>query len=60
MTTKQAVIEIIQRLPDDATLADIMAALYFRQKVDAGLRQLDAGEGLEHDEAKRRLSKRLS
>ncbi|HUY89555.1 MAG TPA: hypothetical protein VMV10_12545 [Pirellulales bacterium] len=60
MTTKQAVIEIIQRLPDDATLADIMAELYFRQKVDVGLRQLDAGEGLEHDEAKRRLSKWLS
>lgn len=60
MTTKQAVIEIIQRLPDDATLADIMAELYFWQKVDAGLRQLDAGEGVEHDEAKRRLSKWLS
>jgi hypothetical protein len=29
MTAKQAVIEIIQRLPDDATLADIMAELYF-------------------------------
>lgn len=60
MTTRQAVIEIIQRVPDDATLADIMAELYFRQKVDAGLRQLDAGEGVEHDEAKRRLNKWLS
>jgi NADH:ubiquinone oxidoreductase subunit E len=29
------------------------------QKVDAGLRQLDAGEGVEHEEAKRRLGKWL-
>jgi hypothetical protein len=60
MTTKQAVIEIIQRLPEKATIVDIMAELYFRQKVDAGLRQLDAGERLEDSEAKRRLGKWLS
>jgi hypothetical protein len=54
-TTKDAVIEMIRRLPDEATTADIMAELYFRQKVDQGLRQLDDGQGVEHDEAKRRL-----
>ena len=32
-----------------------MPELDFRQKVDQGLRQLDAGEGVDHDEAKRRL-----
>jgi len=60
MTTKDAVIEMIRGLPDDATVADIMAELYFRQKVDNGLRQLDAGEGLDHDEARRRLAPWLS
>lgn len=60
MTTKQTVIEIIQGLPEEATVDDIMAELFFRRKVDAGLRQLDAGEGLDHDEAKKRLSKWLS
>ena len=60
MTTKQAVIEIIQRLPEEATVDDIMAELFFRRKVDAGLRQVDAGEGLDHDEAKKRLNKWLS
>jgi predicted transcriptional regulator len=59
-TTKQAVIEMIERLPDDASVEDIMAELYFRQKVDAGLRQLDAGEGVDHEEAKRRLGKWIS
>lgn len=55
-STKEMVIEMIQRLPDDVTVSDIMAELYFRQKVDEGLRQLDAGEGIPHEEAKQRLA----
>ncbi len=57
---KEAVIEMISRLPDDASLEDIMAELYLRRKVDEGLRQLDAGEGVDHEEAKRRLSRWLN
>ena len=38
-TTKEAVIEMIQRMPGDASVADIMAELYLRKKVDEGLRQ---------------------
>ncbi len=59
-TIKQSVIEMIERLPDDSSVEDIMAELYFRQKVDEGLRQLDAGEGVEHEEARQRLAKWLS
>lgn len=58
--TKRAVIEMIERFPNDASGEDIMAELYFRQKVDEGLRQLDAGEGVDHEEAKRRLGKLLA
>jgi len=58
-TTKEVVIEMIQRLPDDVTLTDIMAELYFRQKVDEGLRQLDSGEGISHEDAKKRLARWL-
>lgn len=60
MTTKEAVIEMIRGLPDDATVADIMAELYFRQKVDEGLRQLDSGEGIAHEDAQKRLASWLS
>jgi hypothetical protein len=60
VTTKDAVIEMIRSLPDDATVADIMAELYFRQKVDEGLRQVDSGEGIEHGDAKDRLAPWLS
>jgi predicted transcriptional regulator len=58
-TTKQAVVEMIERMPDDTSVEDIMAELYFRQKVDEGLGQLDAGEGIDHEEAKQRLGKWL-
>ena len=53
--TKQAVIKMIERLPDDASVEDIIAELCFRQKVDEGLGQLDVGEGIDHEQAKRRL-----
>ena len=58
-TTKEAVIEMIQRMPDDASVADIMAELYLRKKVDEGLRQLDAGESAEHEDVVRRMQRWL-
>jgi predicted transcriptional regulator len=53
------IIEMIDRLPDTASIEDIIEAIRFRQKVDEGLRQLDAGEGIEHEEARRKLGKWL-
>ena len=58
-TTKEAVIEMIQRMPDDASVVDIMAELYLRKKVDEGLRQLDAGESVEHEDVVRRMQRWL-
>ena len=40
---KEAVIRLIQSLPDDCTLEDIQYHLYVREKVEAGLR--DVAEG---------------
>lgn len=44
MTTKQAVIDLIQRMPDDVTVNDIMSELDSRQKTDDGRRQVDPRE----------------
>jgi len=60
MSTKEAVIALIRQMPEDVTLSDIMAELYVRRKIDEGLRQLDEGQGIDHEEAKRRLSRWLS
>lgn len=56
---KQEVIKMIRGMPDDTSVADIMAELYFRQKVDAGLGQLDRGKGLPHEQVTERLGKWL-
>lgn len=56
MSTKEAVIEMIKRLPDDVTVPDIMAELYFRQEVDQGLCELDEGKGIAHNEARQELA----
>ncbi len=54
---KQAVIDLIESLPEDTSVADIMAELYFHRKVEEGLQQLDAGQGIDHETAKQRLRK---
>ena len=57
---KQQVIQIIQSLPDNVTLDDIMAELYFKLQVDAGLKELDEGKGIPHEEVEKRMSKWLT
>jgi hypothetical protein len=57
---KNEVIEMIERLPDDAGIADIMAELYFRLKVETGLKELDEGKGITQTVARDRLKKWLS
>jgi predicted transcriptional regulator len=60
VTAKDVAMDVIRRMPDDATVSDIIAELFFCQKVNDGLRQLDAGEGVPHEEAKQRLAQWLS
>ncbi|MCU0703430.1 MAG: hypothetical protein MUF18_05580 [Fimbriiglobus sp.] len=57
---KDAVIDAIYLMPDDATVEDILEALYVRQKIDTGLKDIAEGRTLTHDEAKKRLGKWLS
>jgi hypothetical protein len=48
MIAKERAAKIISKLPDKATVADIIAELYVQLKVETGLRQLDAGHCIEH------------
>ena len=57
---KQEVIHLVQSLPETATLDDIMAELYFKMQVDAGLKELDAGQGISHEEAEKRMGQWLT
>ena len=57
---KQQMIRFIEQLPEDATWDDVMAELYFKIKVDSGLKELDNGKGIPHAEVKERMSKWLT
>jgi len=57
---KQQVIQMIQSLPEEVTIDDIMAELYFKTQVDAGLKELDEGKGIPHEEVEKRMSKWLT
>lgn len=55
-STKQTVIEILNNLPEDVEYDEIMAKIYFKQKVDKSLEQIEDGKVLSHEKAKERLS----
>ena len=55
MTEKDEILALIERLPDDATIEDAIERLVVVYKVQHGLEQLDRGEGIPHDEAKKRI-----
>ena len=57
---KEQVISMIKSLPEDTTIDDIMAELYFKFQVDAGLRELDEGKGIPHEEVQKRMARWLT
>lgn len=54
-TTRDQILEALETLPPDATFDDAIERLVFLAKIEAGLAELDAGERVPHEEAKRRL-----
>ncbi|GAI94744.1 unnamed protein product [marine sediment metagenome] len=58
-TVKKNVLEVIKNLPDDSSYEDIMEKIYFMQKVEAGLKDVDEGRVIPHEEVKKRLAKWL-
>jgi len=58
-TIKDQVKRMVDSLPDDVTVDDIIAELYFKLQVDAGLKELDEGKGISHDRVKDRMAKWL-
>jgi predicted transcriptional regulator len=49
-TIKQAALELVQNLPDDCTWDDVMYRFYVRQKIEAGLRAVEEGRTVSHEE----------
>ena len=58
METKQAVREILDKLPDDCTLEEVLYHLYVLQRVSQGLAEANAGELIPHEQVERELRQR--
>jgi predicted transcriptional regulator len=52
---KQQAIDVIERLPHDASMEDVMEQLYLLTKVRRGLAQVEAGQVIGHHEVRQRL-----
>ncbi len=56
MTVKEQVRKIIDQLPDECSVEDVQYQLYLVEKVRNGLKAVDEGKGIPHDEVRRRLA----
>lgn len=54
-TPKEAARQLIDRLPDQATWDDIMYELYVKEKIEAGLADIEAGRTIPHEQVKAEL-----
>ena len=47
--TKKRVLELLDRLPDDCSMEDVLYHLYVLDNIDKGLAQADAGDLVSHE-----------
>jgi hypothetical protein len=59
MTTKEQIIQAMEKLPEDATFDDAMDVLYLLHKIQRGIEQGEAGQTLSNEEVRKRVRKWL-
>jgi len=59
-TAKQVAKEVLDSLPDDCSLEEISYRLYVRAMVEQGLRDLDEGRSVPHEQVMREMAEWLS
>ncbi len=59
MTVKEVAKKVIDSLPEEANLDEIIHALYIKSKFDRGLKEIDEGRGIPHEKAKELMKKWL-
>ena len=58
MKAKDAVRDLLDRLPDDCTLEDVLYHLYVLQAIDRGLADAEAGRTIPHEEVAEEMRKK--
>ena len=56
---KEEIIRLVEKMPDDCTVEDIIYELYFKQKVDKGLQDIQNEDVVPHEEVVQRMEKWL-
>jgi predicted transcriptional regulator len=56
--TKEKVQELLDRLPDDCSLDDVLYHLYVVQQIDRGLADVDAGRTIPHEQVAEELRRK--
>jgi len=58
-SAKEEVRRILEQMPDDASLEDIQYHIYVCQKIERGLKDVEAGRVISQEEAERRMGQWL-
>ncbi|PKB70805.1 MAG: hypothetical protein BZY87_09825 [SAR202 cluster bacterium Io17-Chloro-G6] len=58
-TAKEEVLELLEQLPEDASLEDIQYHIYVRQKIQKGLDAAREGKVIPQEEVERRMARWL-
>ena len=56
-TARDRVLRIIEEMPSDASLDDVMERVYILQKVERGRQQIAAGQGVPHTDARQQMKR---
>lgn len=56
---KQRTMDLLNKLPEESSLDDILEAIYVQKKILTAQEQLEAGQEITHEEARQRLEKWL-
>ncbi len=58
MQAKQTVKDLLDRLPDDCTLEDVLYHVYVVQEIERGMADVEAGRTVPHEEVAAKLRKK--
>jgi len=56
-TVKESLLEIARQLPEQCTWDEVMYQIYVRQKIEAGLKDVEEGRTVDHDAVFEEFSK---
>jgi len=56
---KEEILELIKKLPENATIDDIMYHLYVKKKVITGIEEIELGRVVPHEQVMENAKKRL-